>query len=362
MKSYRFAWFLPGILIALIAVPAFGATTVEVVQYGLHCEADCTGRFLVQVGKPVFLTERIALGEIIGLLSQGTMWVHDGDHWVVMDHRLPTPIDFRLSANIAELISRLVTREQRTKEDLPVPIRFLAPEILGNVEGFIAFYEGGAFRIYPQDDSEAAAQRLASALKAVVSIEFNRPPVWGIGEMWHFVAYLPDSPDWKFYDLTWKVVDSHMISSFETEGGHDQLNFYTDLLEWSGVDGAAYDVMNHGAKYYTPLVRHVPPIPFYSWPLMPGKTWERCTENTVPPGGKHCNSFKVLRIENVTVPAGTYLAAVIEHRMDDKLYGRRWYAPSVKNMVKNEQFNYYSGKLRLTLVLDRTNVGETDAN
>lgn len=197
-----------------------------------------------------------------------------------------------------------------------------------------------------------------TANQSVVNNGFMTPPIWIIGETWHYTARLPyQSPDFVFYDLTWKVIGPGVIASHETEGGHDQLNYYTEQLEWIGVDGAVYNMTNGGAKHYEPVSKMNPPIPLYAWPLTAGKEWGNCSENIIPPGGKHCNSFKVVMIEDISTRIGTFHAAVIEHRLDGKLLARKWYAPTVKNIVRSEQFvTYQNERLRLTLEIDATTV------
>jgi len=192
---------------------------------------------------------------------------------------------------------------------------------------------------------------------------FEAPPAWVAGETWHYTARLPyQSPDFTYYDLTWKVVKPGVIASLETRGGHDQLNYYTEQFEWMGVDGAVYDMLNGGAKRYDPVSKFSPPIPLYTWPLVAGKEWGSCSENIIPPGGKHCSAFKVVRIEDITTKIGTFRSAVIEHRLDGKLLARKWYAPAVKNIVRDEQFvTHQNERLRLILEIDATTVMQTAA-
>lgn len=184
--------------------------------------------------------------------------------------------------------------------------------------------------------------------------DFTEPPVWFRGERWHYTSHLPGS-DAIFYDLTWEVRDRGVIASRETEGGHIQLQYYTPNLEWLSLDGQTMDV--YGRLKYEPVFKFEPAIPLYSWPLEAGKEWERCSENTVLPGGRHCNGFRVVRMEIVVVPAGSFKSAVIEHRQDGKLLSRRWYASEVKNVVKTERFvPYQNERLLMTIVLESTNV------
>lgn len=194
----------------------------------------------------------------------------------------------------------------------------------------------------------------------VSGADFEKPPVWQKGERWHYTAYLRGEPDNVFYDLTWVAEAPGVIISYETMGGHDQKNYYGPNLEFVSVDGAAYDMMNGGKKYYTPVRRFVPPIPQFSWPLEPGKKWETCSENVVAPGGKHCSAFEVLRIETIDTPVRSFVAAVIEHRLNGKLLSRKWFAPDAKNIVREEQFvPSQNERLRLILVLDEMNLAES---
>lgn len=201
---------------------------------------------------------------------------------------------------------------------------------------------------------------------AVSENPFAKAPVWAQGDAWHYVGYLQGGSGRPYYDLTWVADGPGVIRSQETEGGHDQISRYGADLEFMSVDGAAYDMMNGGKKYYTPVRRFEPPVPYFSWPLAVGKEWGPvCSTNTVPPGGTQCLKFKVLRIEQVTVPVGTFAAAVIEVRQlvgeEYKLLARRWYSPAVKNVVRVEQFvPAQDERVRLVLVLDQYKMGATN--
>ena len=87
------------------------------------------------------------------------------------------------------------------------------------------------------------------------------------------------------------------------------------------------------------VTRYDPPQQRYSWPLVPGKTWEqtyqrvdlrrdRTTEVTM--------SCRVETEETVEVPAGEFPAMKItcQNRQTEALIHQTWFAPRVKNWVR----------------------------
>jgi hypothetical protein len=128
---------------------------------------------------------------------------------------------------------------------------------------------------------------------------------------------------------------------------------YTRTIEYDDQWGLLLTRLPNGAT-----TTFSPALPYMSFPLSPGKTWQaRVTE--VAPGSSdksHAITASVGQWESVTVPAGTFRALRIEltdeisesgvviHQGQDV----SWYAPEVRRSVKTEEtsFNPRTGERR----------------
>lgn len=195
----------------------------------------------------------------------------------------------------------------------------------------------------------------------VPAFNFKEAPSWRTGDEWHYVGLLQGDPGNEYYHLSWRAGGKTTLISKETNSGHEQLMYYTSDMAYVGSDGAAHNMMNGGEKFYTPVLKFSPPVPHLTWPLEAGKKWGGCYTNLMAPGGTQCIEFLVVRHEDVTVPAGRFRSAVIEGRIiignEHLLMYRRWYAPAIKNLVREEMFvPQQNERLKMVLELRRTNV------
>jgi hypothetical protein len=81
--------------------------------------------------------------------------------------------------------------------------------------------------------------------------------------------------------------------------------------------------------------RAVPPLPWFNWPLQVGRRWEyqgvledQQRKDLVR------DSYKVVGVEEVQVPAGTFRAVKIVREAGSSIVDQYWYAPDVGWYVK----------------------------
>ena len=81
--------------------------------------------------------------------------------------------------------------------------------------------------------------------------------------------------------------------------------------------------------------RAVPPLPWFKWPLLVGGRWEyQGTLEAQQRKESVRDSYKVLGVESVTVPAGTFRAFKIVREVESSVVDQYWYAPDVRWYVK----------------------------
>ena len=153
------------------------------------------------------------------------------------------------------------------------------------------------------------------------------PPIWKIGDEW---AYRYDGP-LGAGTYVWAVVRVDTVDAAEcyvVKSGSRELFYRTQDLAIvrETVDGAV-------------VRRDTPPAPQYKWPLTTGAKWEHAYtfENSRDrQTSQRQTSWEVHKVEDVTVPAGTFRAFKISS--SDLRTGRQiyemWYAPEVKQWIK----------------------------
>jgi hypothetical protein len=81
--------------------------------------------------------------------------------------------------------------------------------------------------------------------------------------------------------------------------------------------------------------RAVPPLPWFKWPLQVGKRWQyQGTLEDQKRKESVRDSYKVLGVESVAVPAGTFQAFQIVREVESVVVDQYWYAPDVRWYVK----------------------------
>ncbi len=81
--------------------------------------------------------------------------------------------------------------------------------------------------------------------------------------------------------------------------------------------------------------RAIPPLPWFNWPLEIGKRWVYQGVLEDQEGKDRLqDTYRVVSMEEVTVPAGTFLAFRIVHEAGSSIVDQYWYAPNVRWYVK----------------------------
>jgi len=140
-------------------------------------------------------------------------------------------------------------------------------------------------------------------------------PIWDEGDSWKYRLENKGT----FEDEVTKVEkDLYVLDSIY---GHDkktlELKFYIDS---EGKKGMQRPVSNI----------------FFDFPLYVGKKWGKYIEGRNTEGGRsdQLYTFKVISVEDVTVPAGTFKAFKIEREGHPAFISYLWYSPEVKNIIK----------------------------
>jgi len=147
-------------------------------------------------------------------------------------------------------------------------------------------------------------------------------PTWRAGDRWLY---------------TWTAGTAKGVKRSEALGVRDVGGVQYNVLQ---VDAAHlyYTAELHWAAYIVEsrvMARATPPQPWFAWPLEVGKRWqyqgvyeERERKDPMR------DSYRVVGVESVTVPAGTFQAFKIVREVDAAVVDQYWYAPNVRWYVK----------------------------
>jgi hypothetical protein len=101
-------------------------------------------------------------------------------------------------------------------------------------------------------------------------------------------------------------------------------HLYTRDLQWAGA-------LRDGREE----IRMTPPLPWFSWPLQPGRRWSyRGTYEDRNGKEHHSDSFAVIGEETVDVPAGRFRALKIVREGSSMSGDQYWYSPDVRFYIK----------------------------
>ncbi len=149
-------------------------------------------------------------------------------------------------------------------------------------------------------------------------------PTWNAGERWIYA---------------WTAGTEKGIKTTEARGVRE-------------VKGVPYQVMRMEPLdvYFTPdlhwawaatvsesrvITRAVPPLPWFTWPLKVGRRWDY--QGTIEDQQRKeslRDSYKVVGVEKVEVPAGTFQAVKVVRELNGSVVDEYWYAPEVRWYVK----------------------------
>jgi uncharacterized caspase-like protein len=183
--------------------------------------------------------------------------------------------------------------------------------------------------------------RLALAAPGSAAIAgLSAPPAVKVGDNW---AYKVTDRDYTVVRERKSVTRIESVTNSEIRMRSGSRNTFRYTPDWSLIANVPGDGVER---------RFAPPIPVYSFPLEPGKTWQARFRNTRSDGKIYDNdrSVTVEGWEEVTVPAGTFRALKVSsltyyRRVDSggsgggRIVFKYWYVPEVKRPVRIEDVN-----------------------
>lgn len=164
--------------------------------------------------------------------------------------------------------------------------------------------------------------------------EYPEPGLFTVGESW----------EWRQFDNRTKLEEGRLTRTVVVEDG---------ILKFSNGSSAApiAAVLTDGTNSHSDK-------PWRSWPIEVGKKWVFNADWKRPDGvtGNTKQDVSVVALEEVTVPAGKYLAYRIEHRgffsnsrgVNGRQIDTYWYSPDVRadiKHVRDDGHNMYTREL-----------------
>ena len=157
-------------------------------------------------------------------------------------------------------------------------------------------------------------------LKTVAAAQ--KPPAWRLGDRWIYGIIVGAEQGTK----TVEVIEVHDTSSvpFYVLRIDGLEHFYTAQMQWVGH-----------ARDRKMETRINPPLPWFNWPLEPGRRWTyRGTLRDATGSLQREDTFVVLGVELVDVPAGRFDTIKVLHEGDQGDRDEYWFAPEARSYVK----------------------------
>jgi hypothetical protein len=120
-----------------------------------------------------------------------------------------------------------------------------------------------------------------------------------------------------------------------------------EVVEIRDINNIPFYIVRVGSRHFWPSCsgqgmpgakiesRMSPPLPWFSWPLEPGRQWTYRGTFQDPSGTvNRSDKFIVLASEVVEVPAGRFNTLKVVHESDRGDRNEYWYAPDVRSYVK----------------------------
>jgi hypothetical protein len=191
-------------------------------------------------------------------------------------------------------------------------------------------------------DQSAQAQSAHENPAKTTQIE---SPILQIGDS--FVLESVKSDNQKLNNVTEKSVISVESNGDFTLTSKNQKSSYTRIIEYTQQWNVKQSREPSGGG-----LEYSPPIPYFDFPLYPGKKWSRSSNEINSKTGArrlHTIEGKVYNWEQISVPAGTFQALKVSLIITllDFSTGKQtpsedisWYVPQVKRSVKSEITSY----------------------
>ncbi len=159
-----------------------------------------------------------------------------------------------------------------------------------------------------------------SPVPAVAAID--SPPQWRAGDRWTYGWTAGSETGTKTVEVV-ELREVNRVVYYIVRVG-DLTHYYTRELQWAG-----------SMRDQRVESRMTPPLPWFAWPLEPGRRWvhQGMYEDA---NGKTAASdrFSVAGVEAVEVPAGRFQAVKVVRETERKDLDQYWYAPEVGFYVK----------------------------
>jgi hypothetical protein len=147
-------------------------------------------------------------------------------------------------------------------------------------------------------------------------------PDWRPGDRWLYGLVIGTEHGTKTVEVV-EIRDINNIPFYIVRVG-ELRHFYTTQLQWAGH-----------AREQKIESRMSPPLPWFTWPLEPGRQWTYRGTFQDPSGiVNRSDKFIVLASEVVEVPAGRFNTLKVVHESDRGDRNEYWYAPDVRSYVK----------------------------
>lgn len=147
-------------------------------------------------------------------------------------------------------------------------------------------------------------------------------PQWRAGDRWLYGVLFGTEQGIKVVEVV--AVRDIGNSPFYVLRVGELEHFYTTKLEWAGH--------SRDKKVES---RITPPLPWFTWPLEPGRRWLYHGTLQEPSGTvQRDDTFVVVGPEVIDVPAGRFNTLKIMHEGDRGDRNEYWYAPDVRSYVK----------------------------
>lgn len=161
---------------------------------------------------------------------------------------------------------------------------------------------------------------LDSTFKTVAAA--RAAPDWRPGDRWLYGLLIGTEQGSKTVEVV-EVRDFNSAKYYIVRvGALDHL--YTTQLQWAGH-----------ARERKIESRMSPPLPWFTWPLEPGRKWTyRGTLQDSSGTVTRSDNFIVLAAEVLEVPAGRFNTLKVVHDSDRGDRNEYWYAPDVRSYIK----------------------------
>ena len=172
------------------------------------------------------------------------------------------------------------------------------------------------------DPSRPVTAPLPPPRAAATALRAASPPGWRLGDRWSYGLTSGKESSTRTVEVLQTREIANVPYYVVRVGEMDHL--YTADLHWAG------SLLGDRVE-----ARISPPHPWFNWPLEVGRRWsQRGTYEERGSKRQYSDSFTVVAVEAVEVPAGRFESFKIERQSSDGDSDEYWYAPEVGFYVR----------------------------